>query len=251
MIFLWGLEQDAPMKMVMNELQKSAVDFVFLTIVKFSLRILITKAPKKPAFIVTLRVEEKVFDLTKMKVAYIRPYNFHDFEEMENKTNDDPVAVKAAGFEMQLLAYLDTSDAVVINKSDGSATNGSKPLQLAVIKQVGLKIPETFISNDNEAVQKFLHTNKEAVYKSISSVRSIVQKISDTHLEYLNDVSWCPTLFQKMIDGINYRAHVIGDNIYTVRIQSDKLDYRYGNTAMVAEELPAEVAEKCINSIQY
>ena len=251
MILLWGLTEDACMNMALNELERSGADFVFLDHRKiFSSDIEYTFNAESGEKCI-LQSDGKTFDLSKIKVVYLRPYNFFDFEEMQNKTIDDPLAIKAAGFEMQLFAYLDASNVVVINKSDSSATNASKPYQLAIIKSFGLNIPETFISNDNEAVRKFLHVYNDTVYKSISGVRSIVQKLSDSHLQYLNDVSWCPTLFQNFIDGVNYRAHVIGDNVITVRIQSDKLDYRYGNTTMIAEELPAEIAEKCrkLNSI--
>ena len=61
----------------------------------------------------------------------------------------------------------------------------------------------------------------------------------------LEDVQWCPTLFQKVVPGNNYRVHVIKDEIFAVRIESDRLDYRYGKTTMVAEELPHDIATKC------
>ncbi len=244
MIFLWGLYEDTPMNMVLNNLKESAADFIFFN----SRRIFYADIEfeyDNAGIKCVLYSEGSVIDITKVKAAYLRPHNFRDFGAMQNKPVDDPVAIKAARLEMQLLSYFNSSDAVVINKSDPSATNGSKPYQLAVIKDIGFEIPETFISNDNEAVQNFLFQNNEVVYKSIGSVRSIVQKISGAHLEYLDDVSWCPTLFQKFLPGINYRAHVIGNNVYTARIESDKLDYRYGNTIMIAEELPTNIADKC------
>ncbi len=245
MILLWGLKEDTPMNMVLGGLERSGADFIFLDHRKvFSSDIDYTFDPESGVQC-TLQSQGITTDISKIKAVYLRPHNFRDFAEMKDKAFDDPLALKAAGFETQLLAYLDASDAVVVNRSDPSATNASKPFQLWAINNAGLKIPETFISNDEKAVKKFLLQNNEVVYKSISSVRSIVQKLSDAHLEYLDDISWCPTLFQEYLPGINYRVHVIGDIIYSVRIESDKLDYRYGNTTMIAEELPVDIAEKC------
>jgi len=165
---------------------------------------------------------------------------------MQARPRNDPLAQKAAGFEMQLMAWLDSSPALVLNRAEPSATNGSKPYQLTVIQQVGLRIPETFISNDVTAVRKFLLENPDSIYKSISGIRSIVRRVSDTHLAFIDDVSWCPTLFQRVVPGINYRVHVLNGQVFAARIESSELDYRYGRTTMTVGDLPVDVAAKCL-----
>lgn len=190
-------------------------------------------------------VGDASIDMDSVKVAYLRGAVFYDYEEMRGRPLDDPLALRAAWFEAQLTAWLDSSDALVINRSGPSATNNSKPYQLTVIRQAGLGIPETFISNDASAARAFLAEHPESIFKSISGVRSIVRRVSEKHLGFMDDVNWCPTLFQQIVTGINYRAHVLNGDIYAVRIESDQLDYRYGGCTMVAAELPPEVAEKC------
>jgi glutathione synthase/RimK-type ligase-like ATP-grasp enzyme len=184
-------------------------------------------------------------DLGSVRAAYMRVPSFLDYEEMQGRAPGDPMAARAAGFELQLMAWLDASDALVINRSDPSATNNSKPHQLTLIRAAGLSIPETFISNDPAAARRFLAANPDSIYKSISGVRSIVRRVSDSHHGFMDDVAWCPTLFQRVVPGINHRVHVVGDEVLAVRIESDQLDYRYGAATMVAVELPAEVALKC------
>jgi glutathione synthase/RimK-type ligase-like ATP-grasp enzyme len=245
MILLWGLKADAPINMVRLELEKAGADVFFLDHRKiFHSEIEFTFSEKKGINCV-IRVEGIMLDLNLIKVAYIRPYSFFEYPEMDGKAMDDPMAIKASGFELQLMAWLNASDALVINKADPSATNNSKPYQLSLINKAGFKMPETFISNDAEQVTQFLASAGSAVYKSISSVRSIVHEVGNDHLQFLDDVRWCPTLFQKVVDGINYRVHVIGNELFAVKITSDQLDYRYGQTTMVSEGLPAEIAKKC------
>ena len=62
---------------------------------------------------------------------------------------------------------------------------------------------------------------------------------------FIDDVRWCPSLFQRFVPGTNYRVHVIGDEVLAVRIESDQLDYRYGRSTMSVVELPADVADRC------
>jgi glutathione synthase/RimK-type ligase-like ATP-grasp enzyme len=251
MILLWGLMDDAPLSMVYKELEKAGADVFFLDHREiFNSDIEYTYSDEDGAKCI-IDIEGTKLDLDMIHAAYLRPYNFRDYPQMEGKTLDDPLAEKAIGFEIQLMAWLDASDALVVNKSDPSATNCSKPYQLSLIKKAGFKVPETFISNEKELVEEFLTQHGESVYKSISSVRSIVHKVANDHLDFIDDVKWCPTLFQKVVPGINYRAHVFKNEIYTVRIESDSLDYRYGQTTMVAEELPFDIAQKCyhINEI--
>jgi glutathione synthase/RimK-type ligase-like ATP-grasp enzyme len=247
MILLWGLKADAPMNMVRLELEKAGADVFFLDHRKIFHSEIEYTFNEKTGINCVVKVDGAALDLALINVAYIRPYSFFDYPEMDSKAMDDPMAIKASGFELQLMAWLNASDAMVINKADPSATNNSKPYQLSLINKAGFKVPETFISNDAEQVTQFLTRAGSAVYKSISSVRSIVNEVSKDHLQFIDDVQWCPTLFQKVVDGINYRAHVIGDELFAARITSDRLDYRYGHTTMVSEELPAEIAQKCLN----
>ncbi len=246
MILLWGLKKDSPMSRVAEELEAAGADYFFLDHRRIFQSDIGYNYMERTGGRCLLHTDGVTIDLEQVRVAYARPYNFYDYPEMDGKTGEDPLAVKAAGFESQLLAFLNASDALVINRLDPSATNNSKPLQLAIIRQTGLKIPETFISNDSEAVSGFLTQHPDSIYKSISGIRSIVQLVSPVQLGYLKDVQWCPTLFQKQVPGINYRVHALKDQLFSCRIESDRLDYRYGNTTMVAEALPPEVGKKCL-----
>jgi glutathione synthase/RimK-type ligase-like ATP-grasp enzyme len=245
MILLWGLMEDEPMGMAHAALTKAGADFFFLDHRKvFTSEIEYDYGAGTGSRCKVTQGAETV-DLGGVRAAYLRGYNFLDFEEMRDRPRDDPLAVKAMGFQLQLMAFLDASGCLVINPSAPSASNFSKPLQLTVIRRAGLAIPETFISNNAAAVRRFLSGNPDSVYKSISGVRSIVRRVSDAHYGHMDDVGWCPTLFQRVVPGINYRAHVLGDEVFAVRLESDQLDYRYGDTTMAAAELPADVAQKC------
>jgi glutathione synthase/RimK-type ligase-like ATP-grasp enzyme len=246
MILLYGISEDSPMSLLRDELDKAGANYCFLDhrdIFNFTIEYKYSK--KKPAEII-INSPEMTIDFSDVTAVYNRPYNFMDYAEMNGKAPDDPIAVAAMGFENQFMSCLEASDAFIVNRSEPSASNNSKPYQLSVIKDTGLKIPLTFITNEPIEAKQFIQKNTDCIYKSISGVRSIVKRVSENHYEYMDDVKWCPTLFQKFVSGINYRAHVINNDIFTVRIESDTLDYRYGNTRMMIEELPPDIAQKCI-----
>jgi glutathione synthase/RimK-type ligase-like ATP-grasp enzyme len=238
--------EDDPMAMAHAALKRAGAQFIFLDHRKIFTSEIDFEIGAGTSDRCTVTVDSTTIDLEGVRAAYVRGFNFCDYEEMQDRPRDDPLALKAAGFETQLLGYLDASRALVLNRSDPSATNGSKPYQLTVIRQVGLRIPETFISNEAAAVRKFLADNPDSIYKSISGVRSIVRRVSDTQLGFIDDVGWCPALFQRVVPGINYRAHVLNGEVFAVRIESTELDYRYGSTTMAAERLPDGVAQKCL-----
>ncbi len=245
MILLWGTMDDEPLEMTAAALTRAGAEHVFLDHRKiFTSEIEYTRDVKgMQRCIVT--ANDTAIDMSAVNVAYVRGSDFNDYEEMHERPQNDPLAMRAARFEMELMAWLDASDAVVINRSGPSATNHSKPYQLAMIRQAGFAIPETFITNDAAAAREFLSNNPDSVYKSVSGVRSVVRRVGEVQRSFIDDVRWCPTLFQRFVPGNNYRVHVVGSEVLAVRIESDQLDYRYGRTSMIATTLPVEVEQRC------
>jgi hypothetical protein len=244
-IFLWGTLDDAPMAIACAALSQAGAEYVFLDhrkIARCEVDSVISGATGDRC---TVTVEGKTIDVTGVTVAYVRGLNFFDYDEFRGLPHESPQVVRAAAFEVALTAWLDASDAVVINRSEPSATNASKPYQMSVIRWAGFAVPDTLLSNDAEAARVFLAQNPDSIYKSISGVRSIVRKVGDAQRGFIDDVQWCPTLFQRVVEGTNYRAHVLGDRVFAARIVSDQLDYRYGRSNITPVELPADVAERC------
>jgi hypothetical protein len=134
MILLWGLLTDDPMGMAQAALERAGADFFFLDHRQIFASDIECEfdAGNEGRCVVT--VGPTTIDLASVTAAYARGFNFCDYEEMQDRPRDDALALKAAGFEAQLLACLDASPALVLNRSEPSASNGSKPYQLTVIR---------------------------------------------------------------------------------------------------------------------
>jgi hypothetical protein len=245
LIFLWGALDDAPMAIACAALRQAGAQFVFLDhrkIARCEIDSVINGADAERC---TVTVEGATIDITGVTVAYVRGLSFYQHDELRGLPHDSPPVIRAAAFEAQLTAWLDASDAVVINRSAPSATNNSKPYQTIVIRQAGFAVPETLLCNDAEAARTFLIRHPDSIYKSMSGVRSIVRRLGEAQRAFIDDVQWCPTLFQRAINGTNYRAHVLGDRVFAAQIVSDQIDYRYGRSTITPAELPPDVAQRC------
>ena len=130
------------------------------------------------------------------------------------------------------------------------ASNHSKPYQSSIIHAQGFDVPETLITTDIDALEAFWEKHQSIVYKSISGVRSIVTKVTPAHRERFATLANCPTQFQQWIPGTDFRAHVVGGEVFACRVESSATDYRYPDREedapkIQAQELPVDIAERC------
>lgn len=96
----------------------------------------------------------------------------------------------------------------------------------------------------------FYHTCAgQVIYKSISSVRSIVRLLQPDQLRRLQHLSVAPVQFQEDISGVDILVHTVGSDIFATKIISDADDYRYASRQgtpphLEATRLPLEIEER-------
>jgi glutathione synthase/RimK-type ligase-like ATP-grasp enzyme len=100
-------------------------------------------------------------------------------------------------------------------------------------------------------VARFEARHGPLVYKSTSSIRSIVRVLDDESRDRLDRLRHLPTQFQRREPGHDVRVHVVGGAVLAARARSDAVDYRYaGRDGLEVElepvELPADVADRCV-----
>src|SRR5690606_12312366 len=148
-------------------------------------------------------------------------------------------------------AWTEVTPARVVNRLAAMGSNSSKPYQAGLLKKLGFEVPETLVTTDPEAARGFLEAHPNAIYKSVSDVRSVVARVTPEHLERLADVAGCPTQFQAYVPGTDVRVHVVGERVFPVRIESRATDYRYPGEHAVERSittLPDAIAELCVRA---
>lgn len=159
---------------------------------------------------------------------------------------------QVAAIDQMMLSIAETAPVriAVVNPPSAMASNDSKPAQLAQLEDLGFLVPDTIVTNDREVAEDFWARHGAVVYKSTSGIRSIANTLTTAHRDRLDRLATCPTQFQEFIPGVDYRVHVVGDEVFSTQIVSTATDYRYAATqaaqrTMAAAQLPDHVADRC------
>jgi hypothetical protein len=255
MILLCGIPSEGPLRLVAERLEAFDEPFVSFNQRDFH--------GSEIAFEVTgtrvdgeLRVMDQAFPLDAFSAVYSRLMDDRCLPELISEPSESSLRTYCRSFHDTLIRWLEVAPALVINRLAPMATNSSKPYQTQLLREQGFLVPETLITNDPDLVRDFQAEHGRVIYKSISSIRSIVQTLGDDDMERLERIRWCPTQFQAFVDGTNVRVHVVGEEVFATAITTEATDYRYasqqsGEPAQLrAAELSDELAEKCVRLAQ-
>lgn len=246
MILLWGLSGDGPLDEVSLSLGRRNAPYILVD----QRSILDTQVELSPEDLSgSVRIGPVTVDLGSVTAVYLRNYDWRRLSEIARAGPESKEWSHARSTEEALNCWIELSEALVVNRLSSMSSNGSKPYQASIIRECGFAVPETLVTTDSQAVLDFRDRHGTLIYKSVSSVRSMVSKLSDEHLGRLEDVSWCPTQFQRYIPGRDYRVHVVGDEVFACEVITDADDYRYaGNQGSELEvracDLPHHVIER-------
>jgi glutathione synthase/RimK-type ligase-like ATP-grasp enzyme len=248
MILLWGIAEDAPLVAVQAALEQRGAPVLFLdqhAIGETSLDVCVGSEIRG-----VLRVGSGSCNLEDVSAAYVRPYESWRFLTGRKRQAGGAAWRHAIEIDQAISAWLELTPALVINRLTAMAGNSSKPYQGRQIRSFGFQVPDTLITTDPAAALEFWERHGTVIYKSISSVRSIVSRLTPRAVNRLKDVKWCPTQFQEYIPGTDIRVHVVGTTVYACEIMSNADDYRYarrqgGTIDFRSCDLPEEYADRC------
>jgi len=239
-VLLWGLLEDETLRSVFKCLQAARAHITFIN----HAAIRQTRVQIDVSSRVQYRVhcESEFCQLDSVSAAYLRPYDAQYYETpsagSEVPGSSDPQ------FVHQLInTWAEYSPATIINRPSAEGTNHSKLYQARLIADGGFRTPESLVTNDRDRVLDFLATHRRVIYKSMSSVRSIVRELSVTDLD---GIELGPVLFQELIVGRQVRVHVIAERCFACEIASEHIDYRYAPHSRTTCELPSAVASRCV-----
>lgn len=245
-ILLWGHASDAQLLAVNESLQKLGAHIAFYD----QRRVLQTEVDffTDNSIRGVLRVDDEEIRLEEISAAYIRPFDSRWLSFIQNAGPNSPEWLHAVKIEDALLSWAEIAPAFIVNRPQHIASNTSKPYQSAQIREIGFEIPKTLVTTDPQAAKQFFETHTEVIYKSVSSQRSVVSRLTKERVNDLENISWCPTQFQEWIKGNDYRVHVVGEECFACEIVSNADDYRFTEDQQVElrpYDLPDKIAELC------
>ena len=251
MILLCGIPSETPLRMVIDRLRASRADFVVFSQRQFGDCELEFEV-RRGLVAGELRLLDKVYPLSAFESVFSRMMDDRCLPELDGEPDGSPRRRQCRGLHEAFTRWMEIAPQHVINRPNAMASNISKPYQTQLIRNCDFLIPETLVTNDPEMVREFHSRHGKVIYKSVSAVRSIVQILSESDFERLEQIRWCPTQFQAFVEGTNVRVHVVGDRVFATAVESEATDYRYARrqTSKDAElrevELCDELSERCV-----
>ena len=141
-----------------------------------------------------------------------------------------------------LNAIFSTNYRNVLNSVENCVANDSKLYQLTHLNYQIVRVPECIVLAKKQ-LNYLYQDKKDYIYKSLSSIRSIVTK-----LDKKNTIPDAAVLFQELLKGENIRVHVINERCFSTLIVSSKVDYRYDSVCRYFKDfdLPEKIQQECI-----
>jgi glutathione synthase/RimK-type ligase-like ATP-grasp enzyme len=143
--------------------------------------------------------------------------------------------------------------AVWINSPLFDEAAHKKTYQLALARDLGMRLPATCITNSPKQARRFVEERDQLIYKPFAGT---VQEWRETRLlkeadkTQLDQVRHAPVILQDYIDGPDYRVTVIGQHIFPARIDASKGDYPVDfrlnskNVSITPEQLPEKLEQQ-------
>jgi hypothetical protein len=252
MILLCGIPSESPLALVGEALDQIAAPYLWFNQRHF--------ADSDMAFEIDergitgwLEIDGQGVSLESVQGIYSRLMDHSKLPELRGEPDDSPARRHCNALHDTLVRWTEIAPARVVNRIAPMGSNSSKPYQAQLIRQYGFEVPASLITTDPHQVLAFREQHGKIIYKSISGVRSIVQTFDDGDLGRLAALRWCPTQFQQYVPGTDVRVHVVDDEVYATRIESEAVDYRYAKTQvgeaarLSAMTLPDDVAQRCVD----
>ncbi|SHJ09136.1 MvdC/MvdD family ATP grasp protein [Flavobacterium terrae] len=165
-----------------------------------------------------------------------------------------------------LFGMLESLNCFQISKFSQYRRLDSKEEQMKIATHLGLKVPETCITNNPQEAKRFVQERPNGVISKMQSSFAIVKDgienvvftnvVKEEDLDSIDSLQFCPMQFQEKLEKkLELRVTIVGDEVFTFAIDSQKsenakVDWRKEGNAMIADwvpyELPLEIKEKLL-----
>ena len=247
LVLLWGLSGDPPTMALLRELAVRDVAHLFLDQKSLHFAELRLSADHREGRLEMLGLS---VELGAIASVYVRPNDIREVLRRPGTACDERTQRGVLTLDRQLYAWTEMTSARVVNRPSAAASNDSKPWQAEQIREHGFAVPPTLMTTTPDAAREFIARHGEVVYKSAGRARSCVTRMRSLDRSMIDTITHCPTQFQAYVPGVDWRVHVIGDEVHACRIRCEEDDYRLADeqgkaVSFEAARLPAEIVDRC------
>lgn len=251
-VMIIGAEQDAPSMDMKNRLERRGIGTILFDTTKFPYETKITFDDNTPTggMFQESSAHPKI-PFSDINAVYRRWSNGVKVQPEEDKLLQEIVYWN---IESAIGAFCKCLDCRWVNPYDSIEMHKYKGYQLKIMKQNGIRIPKSIITNDPEELIDFYErNNKKVIFKPVRGWAN-TEILTDEKLkrENLSALSNSPITAQELVEGTDIRAYVVDKNVYAMEIYADTIDFRAQEKAKrVPVQLQDSVIEDCfrINDI--
>jgi hypothetical protein len=139
--------------------------------------------------------------------------------------------------------WLELCAGIVVNRPGHANDNACKPFHEARLSRMGFAVPESYTGSRKSDLAAFAAAGK-TIAKALSGQRADCRIVTQADFEDYEDRSG-PVHLQRYVPGDDIRAHVIGNEIVSIRIVSSTPDYRIASDVRFEDcELPISLADE-------
>jgi len=258
-ILVAGIPDERPTARVIAALEAAGAGHRVLDqrrVAELALDVRIAAASRGGALDGTLTIGDETLPLAAIDAMYLRLMDERYLPGIAELPAEHAARDRCRRLHERMRQYADIAPGRILNRPGDCASNHSKPYQAQVARAAGFAVPDSVVTNDPDVARAFIDdaraSGADVIYKSVSGIRSIVRRVEPRDLDRLDRVRWCPTQFQRRVDGVDVRVHVVGSDALAVRIESDAIDYRYAaretghEPRIVATTLDDDTHERCV-----
>jgi glutathione synthase/RimK-type ligase-like ATP-grasp enzyme len=244
-ILILGDSSDAHAAHLMNAIAKVGLNVYYLDTNLFPTQVNISWEPKTEFGSIKLSKDHKL-SFKDIHSVFWRSFNgvnvphLEDINQQEIAFNDSMSLIRTFMKSSPKTHWVNTWEAYQFHKE--------KPLQLQQVKRLGIKIPDTLVTNEVDEVIEFANNYEKLIFKPVyGGAHTQILNASLLEIKRLNlALSICPVTLQEYIPGTNIRSYVIGNSVYSAEIRSKSLDFREDlDASLIPVILPKHVEQQC------
>lgn len=246
-ILIIGAEREYHAKYIFDQLQARGSDCVYLDTQAFPEHLKLNLMPTEGAGGGSLKMEDgRHIPLESVSSVYWR-YRYNTEVSPEVPPEVVPIIYREIDSALGSL-FRNMPNALWVNSVSAIERHRYKTHQLFLMAQAGIRVPDTLVSNDPEAVTRFYEAHHgNVIYKPVSGgAHTAKMTPEDLSEKRLSELRLSPVQFQEMIDGVDVRVYIIGEELFAAEIQAGTLDFRDDPRApIVPVTLPEVVEAQC------
>lgn len=247
MILIIGSPEESHSAFIHEKIRARGEAAAFIDTTRFPLHSTITLSPDRNEVCFFEPVAGKKINLSEVRSVYWRTYTGISVPRSVSAPYERDMAFRE--IESCIGSMFRMMDCLWVNSPAAIEMHVYKAHQLQLLHRRHIRVPQTLVTNDAEALREFYERlDGKVIFKPVRG-GAHTARLTDADFSpaRLRELAQAPVQFQELIEGVDVRVYFVGGELFAAEIRSRTLDFRDDPDAeIVPIDLPAAVAADCV-----